>query len=110
MPVMITGGDHAGYGNGRWRVPKADLVSGLQRCLEDGGLRVACGLREFGQLMEEMRGFGVRVTEGAERVFGGKKDDLVIALALATWGARRGTVGERTGAIPGMPGPNEYLR
>ncbi len=109
MPVVITPGDHARYGHGRWRVPKADLVGGLQRCLEDEELRVAAGLKEFDHLVEEMRGFTVRVTEGAEMVFGGKKDDLVIALALAAWGARLGTVGERWGPIPGMPGPNEYL-
>ena len=92
--VTITGGDRESQ-RGTWcfSVPKRDLMSGLQVVLESGELRIARGLREAGVLVQELvdmrvmvRGTG-RVRVGAEGT--GEHDDLVIAVALGVWMARR---------------------
>jgi hypothetical protein len=92
--VTITGGDReVQRGMWGWSVPKRDLMAGVQVSLESGELRIARGLREAGVLVQELvdmrvmvRGTG-RVRVGAEGV--GEHDDLVIALGLAVWMARR---------------------
>jgi hypothetical protein len=61
--------------------PKRDLISGLQLALEKGELRIARRMKEVGSLVREL--MEVR----------GEHDDLVIALALACWRARRKTIG-----------------
>lgn len=109
LPVVITSGDHAHYQHGRHRVPKINLVAGLQTVLGREELTVAADLREFGRLVEEMRGFGAKLTEGRAQSFGGKKDDLVIALALAVWGAGITDFEKRDVVIPGLPGRNGPL-
>ena len=103
--VTITGG---GKENGKeaWRggdynVPKQDLMSAVQLALEHDELRIAGRLRDAGALVEEL----VRVRKtyqgsGHERMGAdrrGEHDDLVIALALACWKARKvvKTVGMR---------------
>jgi len=95
--VTITGGEKEsggpGYGGGHYNVPKRDLIASVQLPLEKGELKIARNLREAGTLVEEL--VDVRKTPrengrdrvGAERA--GEHDDLVIALALACWKARR---------------------
>jgi len=76
--VTITGGDReTRQGSLNVGVPKRDLISGLQLALEKGELRIARKMKEVGALMREL--MEVR----------GEHDDLVIALALACWRARR---------------------
>jgi hypothetical protein len=76
--VTITGGDReTGRGSLNVGVPKRDLISGLQLALEKGELRIARRMKEVGSLVREL--MEVR----------GEHDDLVIALALACWRARR---------------------
>jgi len=95
--VTITGGEQGsqrqGAGGFDWSVPKRDLIAGVQMLLEHDGLRFARGLREAAALVQElvdvrstMRENG-RVRLGADGC--GEHDDLVIALALACWGAQR---------------------
>jgi hypothetical protein len=91
--VTITGGEKESCTGPSYRVPKQDLMAGLQMALERGELRLAKGLRDGGALMREMlsvrvrSGFGGRMKAGADGY--GEHDDLVIALALGCWRARR---------------------
>jgi hypothetical protein len=92
--VTITGGDKETQRGGQgWTVPKRDLIAGVQVGLEQGELIIAKGLRETGALVQELvdmrmtvRGGG-RVRLGADGY--GEHDDLVIAVALGVWMARR---------------------
>ncbi len=73
-------------------MPKRDLIAGVQVLLEQGELKISKKLRESWALVKEL--LDVRMTStGAGKVRlgadGGKHDDLVIALALACWRARR---------------------
>lgn len=97
MPVVMTGG-FGEHSDGRiWHVPKMDLLGGLHGLLEREELKIARRIREAGSLVQELtkvearvRGNG-RVRVGAEG--SGVHDDLVIAVALACWAARKGAVG-----------------
>jgi hypothetical protein len=97
IAVTITGGSDPARARGGWRVPKRDLMMGLRVMLENGELRIARGLPEWRRFVEEMTQMRAKVTESARETFGaaaGSHDDLVLAVALACWGARRGMVGE----------------
>jgi hypothetical protein len=81
-------------------VPKRDLIAGVQVALDNGELRIARRLKELGSLVREL--VNVRTTEGSGtgrvRIGAdgcGEHDDLVIALALACWRAKRREAGER---------------
>jgi phage FluMu gp28-like protein len=99
--VTITGGGRETRGgNLSVSVPKRDLIAGVQVALDNGELRIARSLTELGPLVRELldvrmtSGLGPgRVRIGADG--SGEHDDLVIALALACWRARRRENGER---------------
>ena len=91
--VTSTGGKTArARGIGSWcTVPKKDLLAGVLVLLEQGKLRFAKEMPGLASLLRELKDMQVDVTvrgnlkmaaEGA-----GRHDDLVIALALACWGA-----------------------
>jgi hypothetical protein len=93
-------------------VPKQDLLAVVQILLEGEELKFASGLRELPALMREltdvrstMRSSG-RIRMGADGC--GEHDDLVIALALACWRARRGQI--RFGERRAGEGPLESYR
>jgi hypothetical protein len=106
--VTITGGEREVRNSGlRVSVPKRDLIAGVQLAMEKGEMRIARRMREAGALVREL--VNVRVTGGVGmgRVRigadgSGEHDDLVIALALACWRARRREVGYRGDRLPGM--------
>jgi hypothetical protein len=86
--VTITGGERAreaplGLGE-HWHVPRADLLSGLQVLLERGELKIAKKMAEAGTLMRELLGMRTDRIETS-----GQHDDLVLAVALACWQAKR---------------------
>ena len=92
--VTITGGEREiQRGLNGFSVPKRDLMAGLQMALETRELRFAKGLREAGALVQELTDMRVmvkgtgRVRVGA--VGAGEHDDLVIAVGLAVWLAKR---------------------
>lgn len=88
MPVSITSGV-AEASDAKWfRVPKKDLMGGLQTAFERRLLRVSPLVGAFEELMGELR--SMRVRRG-ERYSGVEHDDLVLALALAWWRARAET-------------------
>jgi hypothetical protein len=90
IPVVITGGESESSDGVRYRVPKKDLVAGLQVALQKRRLWASRGMRSLPALLEELRSMQVRVSEdGYERFSGRKHDDLVLALSLAWWRASR---------------------
>ena len=105
--VTITGGERQrNTGASAWSVPKRDLLALVQVLLERDELRLAKGLRELGPLIRELT--DVRSTTRASRrerlgADGcGEHDDLVIALALACWRARRRQNGHGQAPLPGV--------
>jgi hypothetical protein len=104
--VTITGGERQHQRGYVWSVPKRDLLAAVQVLLERGELKLAKGLRELGPLMRELTdvrstaGISGRVRMGADGC--GEHDDLVIALALACWRAKRGQIGFGAGRLPGI--------
>ncbi|MGA2713102.1 MAG: hypothetical protein ABSG41_08330 [Bryobacteraceae bacterium] len=105
-PVTITAGDQQHRNGTAWSVPKRDLIAVVQVLLERNELKLARGLRELGALVRELTDMrsiqrpGGRVRLGADGC--GEHDDLVIALALACWRARRGQIGFVMQRLPGI--------
>jgi hypothetical protein len=93
MPVNITGGASESRSRGYYGVPKRDLVTGMQVLLQSGGLQIASGIPHGATLATEMADMRAKVTAAGNTQFGawreGAHDDLVLAVALACWGARR---------------------
>jgi hypothetical protein len=95
IAITITGGDkvHRESRN-RYGVPKRELVGCLQVLLQTGRLKIASALPEAEVLVKELLAFQVKITASAHDVYGswreGAHDDLVLALALATWYREKG--------------------
>ncbi len=92
--VTITAGHETTRGyEGRHRtfhVPKKDLVGAAQMALQRQKLKVAAELPEAETLTGELRTFEVQITQSANATYShrdGAHDDLVLATALALWGA-----------------------
>jgi hypothetical protein len=97
--VTITGGEQAHGASEEWRVPRRDLLMGLEVLLEAGELTIARRLAEAERLKREL----TRIQVGGRRSDGGEHDDLVIALGLACWRARAGRRrGFGTQRLPGI--------
>ena len=92
-PVAITSGDLETNADGHYRVPKRDLIVGLQVLLQQRGLQIAAGLKFGPVLAREMAEMRVKITPSGNEQYGawreGEHDDLVLAVALAGWGARK---------------------
>jgi hypothetical protein len=99
--VMVTGGGAEAERDGFYRVPKRDLITGLQLLLQTGALKIAKGLEWGAALLKEMSEMRVKVTVEGNETFGswreGTHDDLVFAVALAGWGAERWQPGDMCG-------------
>jgi hypothetical protein len=98
-PITITAG-HIVTTNelGGLHVPKKELVSTLRVLLQARRLHVARTLPEAAVLVKELENFRVKVTAARNETFEswreGQHDDLVLAVALATW------LGEQTLPTP----------
>ena len=92
-PVVVTGGLATTHANDYVHVPKRDLIIGLQVAMQTGALQIAAGLAHEKTLMKEMADMRVAVSSSGNEQFGawrqGSHDDLVFAVALACWGAKR---------------------
>ncbi|MBI2389498.1 MAG: hypothetical protein HYV09_07870 [Deltaproteobacteria bacterium] len=90
--VTITAGATASGGGTEHRVPKRDLCALLQVLLQGRRLRIAAAMAERAALVEELLAFRVKIDGATARdsygAGSGTHDDLVMALALACWGAR----------------------
>jgi hypothetical protein len=89
-PITITAGARATpAGGGGWNVPKRDLVGTVQLLLQSRRLLVAKSLPHAETLKRELQTFQVKITAAANEVYGawreGAHDDLLLAVALATW-------------------------
>ena len=97
VPVTITAGHALTCGPDGYHVPKRELVSTLQILLQERRLQIARALPEAAKLERELLSFQMRITPSAHEAFGAWRedahDDLVIALALASWCAE--TLGRR---------------
>ena len=113
--VTITGGEREHQvqtaAGEWWNVPKQDLVSGLLVLLERGELKIARRLRDAGALVREMLDVKATFGQGGQGQAGrmrlgadgcGEHDDLVIALALACWRAKRKQRGFGIQRLPGI--------
>ncbi len=89
--VTITGGDQQSNAGWQWRVPKRNLIAGLQAMVQMRTLRIPRGLPGAGELVKEMLGMRMSITLNRHETYGawreGDHDDLVLALALAVWKA-----------------------
>ncbi len=84
VPVVITGGESESRTKDEWRVPRKDLLAGLQVMLETGALAIAEGLECARAFEEELLEFRENGDSNP-----GVHDDLIMAVALACWRARR---------------------
>jgi hypothetical protein len=88
-PITITGGHEVVPDGAGWHVPKKELVSVLQVLLQSRRLQVARGLPLASVLVKELQAFQVKITATAQETFAAWRerdhDDLVLAVALATW-------------------------
>jgi len=87
-PITITSGSEPSKdGN---TVPKQDLIARVETLLAAGRLKVAPGLKLAPVIRHEMSAFRAKVSLTGHHAYeagGGAHDDLVLALALALWGA-----------------------
>jgi hypothetical protein len=97
--ITITGGKSVTRaGPGHLRVPKRDLVAALQVAVQNEEIRAASELELWPTLRSEMESFTAEITETGHDTYEarqGEHDDLVLALALPMWLARRR--GRKTG-------------
>jgi hypothetical protein len=92
--ITITGGNSVTRVAGGYGVPKRDLVGALEVPFHSGRLKVAAGLRLWETLRGELQTFRrkVSLTTGMDTYEHWREsdhDDLVLAAALACWGAER---------------------
>ncbi len=92
VPVVITGGEKQSLVGSTYRVPRQDLLSGVVVGMEQRWLRIAHDLEEGGSFAKEMVNLRSEIGLRGEKWVGrsGKvHDDLVFAVSLACWWARR---------------------
>jgi len=90
--VTITAGRAVSQVSGGWHVAKGELIAPAQVALQRGMLDISPHLPEGRTLDAELRNFAVTLTESANATFShrdGEHDDLVLAVALAVWGAAK---------------------
>lgn len=89
LAVTITAGRDVTRDGDDLHVPKRDLISATQVALQAGRLKIAEQLPEAATLVKELLNFKVKITTSANDTYGAwrenEHDDLVLALALATW-------------------------
>lgn len=94
-PVRVTitaGGEQTQQSHSpeRWNVAKGILISTLDARLHTGELRFAADLTEAGPMAEELKDFRRKVGVAGRYSYEarvGRHDDLVLAVAIATWRA-----------------------
>lgn len=89
-PVTITGGDGVTREGDGWHVAKLILISRVQALLHAGELSIEPALPDAAVLARELQDFRVSFSSAGNAIFGareGAHDDLVLAVALAIFGA-----------------------
>src|ERR1039458_10552430 len=89
MPVTITAGQTETMDQGFYRVPKRDLIIGLQLVLQRGALQIAAKLPFARKLVEELEAVEVRISPAGNEQYAawreGTHDDLVFGVGPAEW-------------------------
>lgn len=88
--VSITAGNEVHRKERGWSVPKQILMSKLQALLHTEQLKIAAGIADAPVLLREMKDFRVQFSSAGNALFNareGAHDDLVLAVALAVFGA-----------------------
>src|ERR671916_2584694 len=95
--IVIHGGESTHKADGAHHVPKKDLVAALEVPFDRGTLKIAEGLELWPALREELQSFRRKQNPKTSHVSfehwrESDHDDLVLAVAMACWGAssRRG--------------------
>ena len=87
--VTITAGNEVTEKDGRFGVPKRDLIGAAQVLVQAHRLRIAKSLPEAETLVRELLGFQIKITTNGNDQYGawrsGTHDDIVLALSLAAW-------------------------
>ena len=89
-PILITGGTTDDQHENAWHVAKTNLITRLQAALHAGELKIAAELKDAPAFTRELQEFRLSWTEAVHLRFGarqGAHDDLVLAAALAVYGA-----------------------
>jgi len=93
VPVVFTAGDAVRYEDGSYRVPKKDLVHNVMVLLQTGKLRIAERSEDSRALVSELTNMRIKISSNEHTAYEawrqGQHDDLVFALSLACWRARR---------------------
>ncbi len=88
--VSLTSGGRVSFANGFHLVPKKAIIQMLHEVTTGGRFHIPLNLSNRKLLLDEMESFRARPTpSGATRYNSNQTDDLVMALAFATWKARR---------------------
>jgi hypothetical protein len=85
---VTSGASVSSKGDGRFGVPKVDLIDACRLLLEQGKLRISEQLPLAKVLIQEFIDYRVRITKAANETFGaasGAHDDLLFSVALAAW-------------------------
>jgi hypothetical protein len=90
--ISITGVNEVTRHGNTYHVPKRDLVSNLQVCLQRGEFKIAAGIQERETLLQEFANFQTRIESGGRDTYGGVgrvHDDTVMSTCMALWLACR---------------------
>jgi hypothetical protein len=100
--VVVTSGHEETNPGGSYRhVPKITLISHVQALLHEGKLKIRKDMPEAANLVRELQDFRVNYSATGFMSFSareGKHDDLVLALSIAIWCARRTKTGQESWA------------
>ena len=97
--VSITSGEQAQYGHRSSTVPKRDLIAALEVMLDEEELKIAAALPERRRLVDEFMSLKAAPTKTGHQTFGASgsnHDDLLIAISLACWSARKPVIGHQS--------------
>lgn len=89
IPAQITGGLDEGSDGFYYRVPKRDLVTGLQILFDRWPLEIHPGAPAADALVQELIEFKAKPSSSGAMRFAGSRDDLTMAVALAWWWMRK---------------------
>ncbi len=93
IPLTITSGGSWSWVDGGVHVAKMELVAVVQSTLQTGRLQVSAALPDVTTLTSELLNFHYKITAAANITYESWResahDDLVLAVAMATWWAER---------------------
>jgi phage FluMu gp28-like protein len=99
VSISITGGLTASHKRAKWSVPKRDLIGVAQVALQTKRLKIASALPTAQTLVDELTAYRVSLSEDGHDSYGNGReapnDDLVLALAIATYASGRRVGGAR---------------